>query len=601
MRALGRRGSRVFTGLILFFLPAVRAAEWAQRAAPARAAARPVQFRNAVPGVAYVSSRACAECHADIYENYLRTDMGRSMSLASERREVRELQVPIAVKHARANVHYQVYREGADLYQSEYALDADGKKIFRNAHKIEYLIGSGANGFGGIVRRGNFLFEAPLSYYSKAKVWGLSPGYEYADYAFNRPVEAKCASCHSGRPRVVENHDGMYETPPFKELSIGCENCHGPGALHIEDRRKGVPLSCPVDRSIVNPAKLPGWLADNICMFCHQGTDARTLMPGKNYSDFRPGKPLAETMAIFAVPLRREASSQDPLLQHYVLMSLSRCYLKSRGRMSCITCHNPHRQPSPAEAPAYFRAKCLACHTEKSCALPFEARIERTPPDDCAGCHMPKQNLQVIAHSALTNHRIIARAGEALPKAAFHQATPGLADLVLLDAIPGGPRKPLPPATLLRAYAELMQTRAAHRIRFDAVLAGLAKVETKDAFVLSSLGRKKFGEPTRESQTAALNYLERALEAGSTEASDFELLASLRARFGKTQEAIATLKRGLELNPYSSALYRALIVQYVSIRGYDEAYALMKKEIELFPEDAVMRKLIRQAEAGNPN
>ncbi len=39
-----------------------------------------LEFRNTAPGVAYVGSKACLECHADIYSVYVKTDMGRSMS-----------------------------------------------------------------------------------------------------------------------------------------------------------------------------------------------------------------------------------------------------------------------------------------------------------------------------------------------------------------------------------------------------------------------------------------------------------------------------------------------------------------------------------------
>ncbi|HET7842447.1 MAG TPA: hypothetical protein VFM21_12610, partial [Terriglobia bacterium] len=38
-----------------------------------------VQFKNAAPGVVYVGSKTCAECHSDIYESFRKTDMGRSM------------------------------------------------------------------------------------------------------------------------------------------------------------------------------------------------------------------------------------------------------------------------------------------------------------------------------------------------------------------------------------------------------------------------------------------------------------------------------------------------------------------------------------------
>lgn len=85
----------------------------------------------------------------------------------------------------------------------------------------------------------------------------------------------------------------------------------------------------------MNPAKLGGWLADNICMNCHQGAATRVLQPSKEFSGFRPGRPLDETVAIFSPSLTAGATGVSPLLEHYTLMTLSKCYRSSNGTMHC--------------------------------------------------------------------------------------------------------------------------------------------------------------------------------------------------------------------------------------------------------------------------
>jgi len=559
--------------------------------------ARVAEFRNTIPGVAYLGSKVCSECHADIYLSYLKTDMGRSMSLPSEPDQLAKVPTPITVEDRKFNRSFQVFAEGSNLYQSEYELGTEGHEIFRNTQKLEYVIGSGANGSSYVVRRGDYLFEAPLSYYSKSKSWGLSPGYEFGDYGFSRPILAGCIVCHSGLPQPVLARDGVYRDPSFRELAIGCENCHGPGQLHVEERRQGVPPAGDIDRTIVNPAKLPAWLADNVCMNCHQGGETRVLQPGRDYSDFRPGTPLDKTLAVFAVPFSRRSPPHDPLLQHYALMILSQCYRQSGGRLSCTTCHDPHRQPLDREAAGFYRTKCLTCHTDKSCALPLAARLRKNPPDDCASCHLPKQNVMRISHSSLTNHRIVRHEGEPYPEIAFHQTTPELPDLIHLSAVSGSEQTPVPRLTLLKAYGELMDSHPVYRVRYNALLNQLAQAAPNDAFVLSALARSKLAEATPGATTAAVELLSRAMELGSTAAADFELLADMLARSGKTSQAISTLQRGLALNPYSSRLYKALALEYISIKAYREALRIMKRELELFPEDSFMRMLIRKAEA----
>ncbi len=578
---------------------------------PSARRAPDIQFKNAAPGVAYVGSKTCAECHSDVYASFRKTDMGRSMSQPDEFTQLKTLHEPVRIKHPRADRYYEIYRRGAEIYESETELDAAGKEIYRDEHKLEYVIGSGANGLTFIVRRGNYLFEAPLSYYSKSRSWAPSPGYEQHDYSFSRPIQADCISCHSGRPKPIEANDGLFEEPPFEELAIGCESCHGPGALHVAERRNAAPLSGPVDQSIVNPAHLPSWLANNICMYCHQGLDAAVLMPGKHYADFRPGTPLADTLAIFAVPFRRDAPPQEPLLQHFVLMNLSQCYLKSDGKLSCITCHDPHNQPAPAMAPAYFRAKCLTCHTERSCKLSLRVRKAKTPPDDCTGCHMPRQNLQDISHSSLTNHRIVARPGEPLPESAFHLASPALPDLVYLDAIPDSwdhlpvkaasddkvaVEESLPPLALFRAYGELMTSHPEYRPRFDAMMDLLS--DSQDSQVLGALARKWMTDESPQAESKAEEYFERAIRSGSTSPEDFELLATLQVKSGRMQQAIATVTRGLQVSPYSVQLYRDLARLYLAVQDPERAVATMKKNLEIFPEDSFTRSLLQETLAG---
>jgi hypothetical protein len=299
----------------------------------------------------YIGSKACSRCHKEIYATYMRTGMGKSLTRSGQPEQLGLVPVPLVVGR------FRVFRKSDGLYQSENVVDQFGTVIGETTYKLEYVIGSGVNGFAYIVALNNHLAEAPLSYYTKSKKWDISPGYENAEHGFERPIAAACTACHSGRPQPVPNRLGVYRDPPFLEMAIGCENCHGPGERHAAN---------PAKASMVNPAKLSPAQSERICARCHQD----------------PG-----------------AAPDADLLVNDSTMGLSKCYRASGGRMTCITCHDPHTSVPAAEALSHYRSKCLMCHTDASCSLPAHGA-------NCIECHMPKGQLREIPHTALTNHRI---------------------------------------------------------------------------------------------------------------------------------------------------------------------------------------------------
>jgi hypothetical protein len=517
----------------------------------------------------YIGSKTCFGCHADIYRSFQRTDMGRSMRPASELNQG-GISIEATVPLTSTGRLLHVFRDDTGWHQSE-----TEPNVFVDEHKLDYVVGSGANGLSFIVQRGNHLFQAPLSFYSKVGKWDLSPGYQYGDYGFGRPIAEQCVLCHSGRPQPVEGRTGEYLEPPFQELAIGCENCHGPGEFHVKEpgRRPG---------SIVNPAKLAPRLAENICMNCHQGGDARVLQPGKSYLDFRPGQWLIETVAIFKIPPKPGEQKDSDLLEHNSAMKISRCFRESREKLNCLTCHDPHVQPTSAEAVSYFRAKCFTCHTDESCRLSRKTRMAQTPPDNCIACHMPKRNVAVISHSALTNHRIPARADEPLPEEKPKPQT----GLMLVNERPGSTAS-VPEITLLRAYSEVGTHEPKYQQRYLALLEHLSQIQPTEPFVQAALGHKALVEGKDEE---ALAHLSKGLQLG--DATVYQDIAKALSNLGRGGEALDYLKRAVDTDPFDAVLLKTLTLQYINLKRYPEARQSMTQYVELFPEDSFMRKLL---------
>ena len=149
---------------------------------------------------------------------------------------------------------------------------------------------------------------------------------------------------------------------------------------------------------------------------------------------------------------------------------------------------------------------------------------------------------------------------------------------------------------LLQAYAQLVFEHPQYRKSYEAVLGEFAKTGSSDPFVLSELARQSIRENTPQSRRRATEYLSTAIRNGYTDATAYEMLSNLLAAAGNLEEAIDLLKRGMALNPYSIRLYKTLVTRYISAKEYDHALAAMKKELEVFPQDSLVRSLIVRAE-----
>jgi Tetratricopeptide repeat len=548
----------------------------------------------------YVGSAACAPCHRSISASFAKASMGHSLTpIAPEFLHTLPLDPPqtTSLFDAKSNHRFEVHAENGKLIQSEYETGASGKEVFRSTHEIGWIIGTGENGFGALLRRGDYLFQAPLSHYTQTARWDLSPGYQNQDDGFNRVIQPGCIYCHSGRPQPIASHDGSYRDPAFTQTSIGCENCHGPGAAHVEAMHKGkIPQNGP-DPTIVNPERLSSQLADDICMSCHQAGDARVLQPGKTYQDFRPGEPLERTVAIFQIPPTRDNPPDEDHVQHYYSMSLSKCFLATRNRpaekqLRCISCHDPHVEPTAAEAPAHFNSACLTCHTKASCTATPAARQATTPGDNCIGCHMPQRSIRVISHSSATNHRIVRTPDEPFPDQTFNQTTTTMPDLLELN--PSGERgaaaSPPPALVRLQAYALLKAQGNAQFVQ--PWLKTLAELETsnpENAIVQASLGHRDLDD---HKYAEAISHLEHSLRLDPLQPLVYVDMSAAQDQSGKHADAILSARHAVTLEPFNPGMRKTLIYQLIQDKQYDQVEAEMEKYLQIFPEDDRMREML---------
>ena len=126
----------------------------------------------------------------------------------------------------------------------------------------------------------------------------------------------------------------------------------------------------------------------------------RVLKTGRDVFSFRPGEPFAN----YAVQFSLEAPDSKKLkvVQHAELMEASRCFQGSAGRMTCTSCHDPHRKAAAIDTASYYRTRCMQCHDSRK--LPTHTRAQLG--GDCSRCHMPRGTPTNGGHTVFTNHRV---------------------------------------------------------------------------------------------------------------------------------------------------------------------------------------------------
>jgi hypothetical protein len=562
---------------------------------------QPVSFRNTDPKVGYVGSKACESCHASEYQKFLQTTHGQATTGTEGRSELKQLPAEgVTVCQSDGTRCYRVFPAKDGYYMSEFDRTAGGGEAHKEVEKITVALGKPLIATGYLIQRGDFLFEAPLTYYKEpveghVKGWGLSPGYGNDAVGFTRPVVDSCLTCHIGRPRPTDAASNRYLSPPFEELSIGCESCHGPGALHLQERRANL-ASQPVDTSIVNPKHLTSQLADETCMYCHELGQARVPLPGKSFQDYRPGLPLLRTQAIFKSKLLLGWNLEEWSDE----MATSACYRFSNGALRCSTCHDPHVTPSSQEAPAHYRAKCLTCHQSSSCTLPLSERQHTQPVDNCVTCHMPKHVAPKLIKLGArgTSHRITKTDDEPVPPMDTPQTVPDPATgLVLVNSDGKDAQSRLPREVLLSAYQGVLARDSSRTDLVDhyrALLQDLAGNQ-HDLLVLSALAGAELAKRSGEGDRQAITDLQKAVDLDSQFLKDYLLLADLQSRSGDFGAAIKVLSIATEKFPYFPAPYENLVRSYLRAGDTAKASDVLRRGLDLFPSDKTLLQLAARA------
>ena len=525
-------------------------------------------FLNTNLEVGYLGSDSCRGCHSQHDAAFRHTSMGRSMSEVDPAREP-----PDGVfDHPLSKRRYEVRRQGdqGQIWHRELLLTDGPSEIVLSEFPVKYVVGSGHHSLTYLVETDGFLVESPITWYTARKAWGMSPGYDVPDHAaFTRAIGEGCLICHASRADAVE---GSLHRMHVLEAAIGCERCHGPGALHVERHRnrpaetatsaanttthsrsrvrQNAGLIPPrsgergyeVDHTIVNPEHLSRELAEAICQQCHLRSSAIVSQRGRKLADYRPGLPLQDMRLDYRLD---EPDKPMTVVGHVEQLHLSRCYQKSQT-LSCLTCHRPHdvERESP---PPNRNATCLSCHQPDKCRVEQSRRQRLSPDNDCIQCHMPRSDTD-IPHLTFTHHRI-----------GLHPTPEEPAPAEKPRQLRAGTLRPFFDVSRISSVDQLRalglsyleaanrETEATlgdeYRNRALTFLTQAREIGLRDPMLDASLARLRFILGLGDYQSLAESALKASEIAGQDRSDAWFLIADAHFAAGRYSESIAALKQ----------------------------------------------------------
>src|ERR1700676_4210827 len=98
----------------------------------------------------------------------------------------------------------------------------------------------------------------------------------------------------------------------------------------------------------------------DVCRQCHLETTSSPLPNSivryeRGPFSYRPGEPLADFKLFFD---RKVPGDRVEIASAAYRLDRSACFLKSGGRMTCTTCHNPHDIRHGEEGARHYTAVC---------------------------------------------------------------------------------------------------------------------------------------------------------------------------------------------------------------------------------------------------
>ena len=317
----------------------------------------------------FLGAEACMPCHKEPYGSFFETAHYRTSEAASS--------ASILGSFAKGENRLETIHPDLSFTMTQ---DSDGS-YYQNAHlrsltrrvRFDIVIGSGNLAQTYLFWEGQGLFQMHVSYFTKLNRWINSPGYHDGTAWYARKIIPKCVECHMTYMKPIPETRNRFNRAEVI-FGVTCERCHGPGSEHVAHHRQ-----YPGDRKsrfITNPASLSRQAMNDVCAQCHLGS----AEPLQSPFSFRPGDKLEEFWKVTI----EEGGSQGNVHSSNQLQRLQMAKCFAGSKMTCIDCHDPHRNERGNIV--LFSQRCIRCHPPEHCKT--ATRLGEDGSDNCIDCHM---------------------------------------------------------------------------------------------------------------------------------------------------------------------------------------------------------------------